>query len=183
MGLFSGIKDQESSKRGNYITVGDYDLKLITLAARQSRQDKAKNFVIAEYEVVRFTPTSKFTERKVKTGSGVGIETIEAPVHEPGVRLTHYIDFSRRVDMAQAKVKDIIVCLVGGDAAVNELIAEEMKENGIDEDAAWEKLAEEATGPDNPFAGELVSCEAVDIRTKDDMPFTVINYRAHEKAA
>ena len=177
MGIFSGIGTATYTKRGNYITPGDYRrLKLRELRYQESRK-KGAAMVIAEFEVIEFRPTVKTMEEDQKTASGVQVVEVEAPVWKLGDVVTDVIGFQHL--NALGNLKMLLEALVPGLA---EEITSEAAKQSKTINAVWEGQAIFFTGPSNPLAGFFVRCIGVGGRTKEkNLPITYRNYEAIEE--
>ena len=177
MSIFAGLSAATYTKRGNYITPGDYrQLRLRELRFQESRKKGQPPQVIAEFEVVEFRSTVKMMEDGETTSSGVTVINVEAPVWAPGDVVSDVINFKHL--NALGNLKMLLEALVPGLEAE---IATEAAKQSKTIDAVWEEQALFFTGPTNPLAGFLVRCIGVGGRTKEkNLPITYRNYEPFE---
>lgn len=145
--LYAGVENAQVTRRGANFTEGQYVAKLGSAEYKQGRQ---KSYVILELEII----TSSYDQT---------IPATQGALRE-GQHATIFIALN---DSFKNNIKEIVLACSGFDA----------EGNWRDEnDVVTAQECDALTSPEQAYAGAMVYLEAKQILTKENKPFTRINW-------
>jgi hypothetical protein len=154
--LFAGMESAQISRRGSFITEGDYILRLSSsewkLLRKSGKYSGVFEFVVA---VSSYNAADPRTHKALTEGTGTTV-------------------FIQKNDSFNGNMKEMILALSGFDKA---------GQPRPETDVVTPAEVAATFGPGQPFAGAEIYCEARDRKTKEDKDFTNMNYWPIPKTA
>lgn len=159
MGMFSGIKDAQTFKKGNYLDAGFlYVLEVIVLKAF-TNHDRHEKFV-AEFRILQSNN----------------------PRQPAGSTATWGLNFTKHPKMAPGNFKDFLQVLTGVDLD-KETDDPAGTPGGKTAAEKVEQFCAAMVSAANPCAGRRIGCETIPTTTKENKPFTGHRWEAVQQTA